>query len=244
MDLNRKTTGALGLLLLLTMATGASAATGTGPWVSAGLGYNGLAMDDINSADVRWYEESPEGFNLPDINSDFALSFGLGYDMSPVVGYGFYWEHQYAGAKGTDVDVDGHLNLGADLFIGRVTARFIRKESFLLGVAGGIGFVSTSGKIDASRSGTNYGEQKITGSTFSLDGALIGEVVLGEKTLLDISVGYRYAKVDEFKVAGAPAYDADGDRMSIDYSGFMTRVGVKFRFGSGEGVQESRPDIN
>jgi|GEM_PF-1310260 len=241
---NRLNTATFTLLIILMLATPVGAATGLGPWISAGVGLNGLAMDDINKADLRWYEPSPTGFDLPDITSGMMLSFGVGYDMSPVVGYGFYYEHQYASTKGTDVDVDGNLNLGANIFTGRVTARFIRRESVLLGVSGGLGYLATSGNTKVTRSGINYGEQKIKGSGFSIEGGLLGEIKLADKTLLDITVGYRYAKVDEFKLDGAPVYNEDGSRMSLDYSGVTARVGIKYRFGSGEGVQETRPDIH
>ncbi len=68
------------------------------------------------------------------------------------------------------------------------------------------------------------------------------EIVIGEKTRLQVNGGYRQAKVDKFKNGGKYAVGPDGNELSLDYSGFTTRVGLKYRFGDVQ--DQTTPDIN
>ncbi len=104
------------LVFLVVMAQPLQAEEGVGSWFQVSLGLHGMAMDDINKTEFRWHEDSPNGFDLKDISTGMALSFGVGYDISEVVGYGLFWEHQYASTKGNDQGMEADVNLAADIF--------------------------------------------------------------------------------------------------------------------------------
>ena len=45
-----------------------------GSWFKVAGGVSGMAMDDINNADFRFYEPSENGYDFPPLNSGFSLS--------------------------------------------------------------------------------------------------------------------------------------------------------------------------
>ncbi len=222
----------LTLVLFWGMASAALADEDVGTWVQVALGVNGMAMDDINNSDFRWHEDSPDGFDLADISSGMALSFGIGYDMSPLVTYGVFWEHQYASTKGMDGEMEADVNLAADIFTGRLGLNFLRKEKWRLGVGGAMGFLVAGGDVNKTTAGASYGQSDISGNCMLFEGMANLDVEVGESTILQVTGGWRIAEVETFKIAGAPALDPDGQEMSLDYTGFTARVGLKYRFGS------------
>jgi hypothetical protein len=220
-------------LVLIVWTSGVqAAAVGEGSWVQVSLGLHGMAMDDINKTDFRWHEDSANGFDLKELSSGMALSFGIGYDMSPALGYGFFWEHQYAKTDGQDQEIKADVNLGANIFAGRVNYNFIRSEKWRLGLAGSLGYLATSGNVKISTDGVNYGDTAIKGSGWSLEGMAIVEFVAGESTIVQVTGGWRQAEVKSFKNGGATAKLPDGSDMTLDYTGFTARVGLKYRFGN------------
>ena len=61
-------------------------------------------------------------------------------------------------------------------------------------------------------------------------------------TVIEATVGWRYAVIDEFKYASAPALKEDGTNLELDYTGYIVKVGAKFLFNWSGG--EDRPDID
>lgn len=229
------------LLLIISLSGLAHAGDDQRSWVLVSLGVNGLAMDDINNTDFRWHEDSPDGFGLGEVTAGMALSFGIGYDLSPAISYGLIWEHQYATTKGTDQDLTADVNLAADNFLGRMEYRFLRKEKWRLGLAGSLGYMVVGGEINKTTSGASYGDSDLSGNTWAFEGMAIVDIVVGKSSTLQISGGWREAKVKSFKNASAPVLKDDGSDMSLDYSGFTARVGLKYSFGSSE--YQTTPDI-
>ncbi|MCP4290919.1 MAG: outer membrane beta-barrel protein [bacterium] len=231
----------LGLFFTIFLQTEqANAREGEGPWFQVSLGYNGMAMQDINETDFRWHEDS-DGFDLDDVTGGMALSFGLGYDMSKSYGYGLFWEHQYGSTSGTDVEMKADVNLRADIFAGRLNYNFITNDQWRFGVAGALGFLVVNGNVNKTTSGASYGKSELTGQTWSLEGMGIVEFSVGEKSLIQLTAGWREANVKSFKNASATVFKPDGQKMSMDYTGFTARVGYKIRFGSLSG--QTVPDI-
>ncbi len=229
------------LVLVGSQVNSSVADDGQGSWVLVALGINGLAMDGINNTDFRWHEES-DGFGLSDVNSGMSLSFGLGYDLSAAFSYGLIWEHQYASTSGTDQELKADVNLASDNFLGRMDYRFLRKDKWRLGVAGSLGYMVVGGEVNKTTSGASYGESELTGNTWAFEGMVIVDVVVGESSILQISGGWRDAFVKSFKNGSATVFKDNGDNMSLDYSGFTARVGLKYVFGSS--ADQSSPDIN
>jgi len=233
---------ALTLILILAVGAPSFSAEGVGSWFQVSLGVNGMAMDDINETDFRWHEDSPDGFNLNEVNSGMALSFGFGYDMSPLVGYGLFWEHQYASTNGMDQEMEADVNLAADIFTGRLNLNFIRKENWRLGVAGSMGFLVAGGDVNKTTAGASYGTSELSGDCMTFEGMACLEIVTGGGTIVQITGGWRLAEVESFKNGKSPVLKPDGEDMSLDYSGFTARVGMKLRFG--DMGDQTAPDIN
>lgn len=221
------------LVFVLTLGTDSFAGDEGGSWVQVSLGINGLAMDDINETDFRWHEDSPDGFNLNEINSGMALLFGVGYDSSSLLGYGMFWEHQYASSSGVDQEMEADVNLAADIFTGRLSLNFIRKEKWRLGVAGSMGFLVAGGDVNKTTAGASYGKSELSGDCMVFEGMAKLEIVTGGGSVVQITGGWRQAEVTSFKNDNKPVKMADGEDMSLDYSGFTARAGLKFWFGSG-----------
>lgn len=232
----------LTLAMMLGVASAALAVDEEGTWFQVSLGFHGMAMDDLNNTDFRWHEDSPDGFNLDKLNSGMALSFGIGYDMSPLVTYGLFWEHQYASTSGTDQDIKADVNLAADIFTGRLGLNFLRKEKWRLGVAGAMGFLVSGGEVNKTTAGASYGQTDLSGNCMTIEGMANLDISMNETSIIQITGGWRLANVESFKYGGAPALGDDGQEMSLDYSGFTARVGIKYRFGSAD--EQTAPEIH
>jgi len=77
------------IVMVLLLLTGGAVQALAGGWFKAAAGMSGMAMDDINNADFRFYDNTPDGYDFPDLDSGFSLSFHLGYDLSRDFSLGF-----------------------------------------------------------------------------------------------------------------------------------------------------------
>ncbi len=220
-------------VLLAALALVAPTAAQT--WVRAGGGLASMAMDDINDADLRFYEETIHGYNFPDVGTGFLLDLAVGHDIGPDLAIGFHWDRQWARVKGTDVDVEGTLGLHANAFVGRVQWRPVRGRSWRLGLCGGAGPLLSDGTAKVARGSVNYGESELAGSTWSWDAALVLDAAVGEASVLAVWAGWRWAKIDDFTYEKRPALKEDGTPMSLDYTGWVVRAGLVYRFDGGDG---------
>ena len=229
---------------VLVLLVGGSTRVLAGGWFKAAAGVSGMAMGDINDADFRFYDYTINGFDFPDLDSGFSLSFHLGYDLSPDFSLGFSWDRQYARVKGTDADVTADLDLDANFFMTHLYWTPLRTGRWAFGGAAGLGLVFPSGQVKITgENNVNWGEGKITGSSgLALEALARAEVAVGGSTAIELTVGWRYAVIDEFLYESRPALKEDGTRMSLDYTGYIVKAGVKFMFG-GDGDQD-RPYID
>ena len=196
-----------------------------GSWFRLGAGVADMAMGDINDADLRFYEDTINGYNFPDVGTGLLMDLALGYDVGPHLGIGVHWDRQWAKVKGTDVDVEGTLGLHAHAFVGRVHWRPLRGERWRLGLVAGTGPLFTDGYAKISRGTANYGEYKLGGSTWSADAALAVDRSLGERTILQVWAGWRWAKISDF------TYEERPSGLSLDYTGWTLRAGLVYGFG-------------
>ncbi len=225
-------------VLTLTMAivivlAGSAEKARAGSWFKVAGGVSGMAMDDINNADFRFYEPSENGYDFPPLDSGFSLSFHLGYDLSPAFALGFSWDRQYARVTGTDVDVTADLNLDANFFMTHGYWTPLRTGRWKIGAAGGMGLVFTDGKVKTTgQNNVNYGEGETSGSSsLALEVMALVNYAFKESTSLELTVGWRDAVIKEFKYESAPAVKEDGSNLELDYTGYILKLGVKFNFG-------------
>jgi hypothetical protein len=176
------------------------------------------------------------------LNGGFALSFHLGYDLSPQFALGFSWDRQYARTTGTDVDVEAKVNLDANLFMGHGYWTPVRGDGWSLGGVLGFGPIFAAGKIKEEKQNVSFGEADIRGNGWAFEALAKGDWRVATRSLLELTAGWRQAEVPEIEASKRPVFKEDGTRLALDYSGFVVKLGWKYEFG-GEGNQ-SRPDID
>jgi hypothetical protein len=231
---NRKITVMIvvGLSLLIGLAAPASA----GSWFKAAVGYSGMAMDDINNGDFKFYDypdDTPGGFDFPPLDGGFSLSFHLGYDLSEEFSLGFSWDKQYARLEGTDQDVTAKLDLDANFFMGHGYWRPLHTGKWDFGGAAGLGFGFPSGNVKVTgENNVNYGQGDTSGkSAFTLEIMALVDYSMSKTSTIEITLGYRSAVIKDIKVDNAPVYNEDGSQLALDYTGYIFKLGYKFIFG-------------
>ena len=222
------------LLLLMSILVATPALAG-GSWFKVAAGTSGMAMDDINNGTYRFYDESIDGFNFPDLNSGFSLSFHMGSDISRNWGMGFSWDIQHGHVKGTDVDVTADMKLDANLFMGHLYWTPVQGKNFSLGAAGGLGFVAANGTVRVERGTVSYGEGKTTGTDLAVELMGTAEYALARNKALQLTAGWRLADISKIKFEGATAVKEDGSNLALDYTGYTLKLGVVWRFGGPRG---------
>ncbi|MEN8006084.1 MAG: hypothetical protein ABFS42_03675 [Candidatus Krumholzibacteriota bacterium] len=203
-----------------------------GSWFKVAGGVSGMAMDDINNQDFRFYDYTIEGFNFPDLDAGFSLSFHLGYDLSPAFSLGFSWDRQYARVDGTDQDVTADLNLDANFFMGHLYWRALHVGKFDFGAVAGMGPAFAAGKVRLTgANNVNYGQGDTTGSAaLALEFMGLMDFAVGESTIIEVTVGWRDATVKDVKYEGRPALKDDGSALALDYTGYIVKAGLKYVF--------------
>ncbi len=224
----------LSLCLSLVLILAATPVLADQMWFKVAGGVSSLAMEDINNGTYRFYDTSVHGYNFPNLDSGFSLSFHLGNDISEKWAFGFSWDIQHAHVKGTDVDVTANMKLDANLFMGHLYWTAVQGKKFRAGAAGGAGFIAGSGTVDVERGTTNYGEGKTTGSSLAAEFMGTAEYALAGNKGLQLTVGWRLAEIDKVKFEGATAVKEDGSNLTLDYSGYTLKLGVIWRFGGGD----------
>jgi len=225
----------LNLVLLLAVTLTADPVLAGGLWFKVAAGSSGMAMDDINNGTVRFYDTSIDGFNFPDLDSGFSLSFHLGNDISERWAFGFSWDIQHAHVKGTDVDVTANMKLDADIFMGHFFWTPVRGQKFSLGAAAGMGFLAAGGTVSVDQGSVHRGQDKTSGSSLATEVMGTAEYALSGNKALQLTAGWRVAKVDKVKFVGATAVKEDGSNLELDYTGYTLKLGVIWRFGAGPG---------
>lgn len=228
MTLRRPCPAAVLLIVLVSLAAAPAAAQS---WFRIGGGLADMAMEDVNDSDYSFYEESISGYDFPDVGTGFLLDLAFGYDVGPELGVGFHWDRQWAQVSGNDGGVDGTLNLNANAFVGRVQWRPLRGQKWRLGAVLGTGPLFCDGSTRISRDTVDYGEGKLTGMAWSFDAAVGYDRRIREHTLLQLWAGWRWANLDEVKHDDAPVLKDDGSNMTLDYTGWVMRLGLVFEFG-------------
>jgi hypothetical protein len=220
----------LGLITfgLLWQATPAAAGN---VWFKVAGGISGLAMDDINDGDFRFYDDTESGYNLPELTNGFSLSFHMGSKINRDWAMGFSWDIQHAHTSGTDVDVKADLKLDANIFMGHFYWTPLQGKKMSAGLAAGMGFVAAGGTVDITRGSTNFGEGKSSGTSLAFELMSVFEYALGKNKGLQLTAGWRDATVDKVKFEGRTATNEDGSDLKLDYSGYTLKLGVIWRFG-------------
>lgn len=215
---------------LVAAAPGQALADG---WFKVAGGVSGMAMDDINNGDFRFYDYSADGFNLSTLNSGFSFSLHGGVGFSGNMALGLSWERQHAHTSGTDIDVSANLKLDADFFMLHYYWIPLQTGDFEFGAAAGLGLIFPNGKIDITDdNNVNYGEGKVSGgSDMAYELMLVADWNYGRSTALEVTIGYRVGVCNDIKLDKAPVLKEDGSNLELDYTGYTIKAGFRFMFG-------------
>lgn len=228
------------LVLCLVVAATMSAGTALAGdmWFKVAGGVSGMAMDDINNGTFSFYDTSINGYNFPDLDSGFSLSFHMGSDINDKFSMGFSWDIQHGHVDGTDVDVTANMKLDANFFMGHLYWTPMRGQTFSLGAAAGLGFVSADGTVKIEQGSVFFGEGDVSGTKLAYEIMGTAEYALTDSKGLQLTAGWRQANISEIDFAGSKQLKEDGSNFELDYSGYTLKLGIIWRFNGG-----GEPDI-
>ncbi|HEU4941528.1 MAG TPA: outer membrane beta-barrel protein [Candidatus Eisenbacteria bacterium] len=195
-------------------------------------GYNTYSMNDVND-DISSTNDF-FGTSIDEMNGGIGFGGGLRVRTSPSLSFSLDYErlNSSTSASGTDgtttFNVD--LDLPANAFVAGVTYLFPSASKARFGVTGGIGYYSADGKLeltadDGVNSVTLVGDASGNGVGFHAGGAV--DVAMSSVAHFEAMAGYRVAKTGNLEVDGTEIPD-----YAAEWSGFMSRAGFSFFFGS------------
>ncbi len=212
---------------LATIAAPASAASPR-PWFALAVGGSTYAMSDVNR-DIANLNTmiGPGGPHMNEITSGISLGFSAGFDLESGPGFGVGYERVTGKSEASDASGGIEYALPANLIKVFGEYAFVRasKTRACLGVA--VGQVSEAGTVTLSITGSGYDSADLKGTGALFEGYANGEIWTAPQFALLGATGYRHARANEITVRGNKAYNSDGSRYGIDYSGLFLRVGFK-----------------
>jgi hypothetical protein len=196
-------------------------------------GYNSYKMEDANEF-IDLFNEllAGTGEEMDEISS--GIAFGGGLRIRPSSQVLFSLDYERLGAK-SDLDYfDIHLELDvpANAFTGTAFYFFPSTSKARFGIGAGLGYYTSSGALSADSSGVGL-EADVEGSGIGFHGLGALDVALSPTVHLDASAGYRLAETSDVELAGETAFNEEGEEATLDWSGFMSRVGLTLYFGTG-----------
>jgi hypothetical protein len=190
-------------------------------------GYNSYSMNDVN--DIF------SGTPIDDISSGMGFGGGLRVRTSPSLLLSLDYERLSGStsasgvSNGVTYDVD--FDMPANAIVAGATYFFPSASKARFGVTGGVGYYMADGGgtislDDGVNNFTATGDVTGNGVGFHGGGAL--DVALSPVAHFEAMAGYRVAKTGDLE-------DSDGTTIpdfSAEWSGFMSRAGFSFFFGS------------
>jgi hypothetical protein len=201
------------------------------PWASVDGSWGTYAMSDVND-DLAAVNASlaGSGLSIDEIHGGLGLGLRFGVEVGSRWSTGVGYDRLFAS---TDVgDATGKLEykLPANAF--RVFEEYSLPSQGRAGLnlGAGLGMVSSSGSVELTDYSSGSFKAHLKGTGLLLEGLLGGEIRAAPQLALTGSAGFRYAKISEVKAEGQTVVNADGSKYSLDYSGFLLRLGMKVAF--------------
>ena len=195
-------------------------------------GYNTYSMNDVNN-DISSTNDT-YGSSIDEMNGGVGFGGGLRIRTSPALSFGLDYErlNSSTSASGTNgaTTFDADFELPANAFVASATYLFPSASKAHFGVTGGVGYYKANGSVDltvddGSGPVTLTGDATGNGIGFHGGGAL--DFSLSPVAHFEAMAGYRVAKTGNLEVNGTEIQD-----YAAEYSGFMSRAGFSFFFGS------------
>jgi hypothetical protein len=221
----------LGWLVLLCGPPDALASGHQKPFgLSAFGGYQSYALSDVNDA-------------IRDPSVFLAGASGTGNEISGGAGFGLGFRVWPSARASVAVDVSrllgkstgkgtyfgtaysGEVSVPATSVAVTVGYYFLSTARAQFGLGGGGGYYTSTGQVSATGSGGSYSAD-LESSGFGFHGLGLVDVSLSPRLHADVGAGYRYAKTTRVEVNGFLQRNADGSKSQMDWSGFMSRIGI------------------
>lgn len=218
----------IGVALLLGLTTAAFGQVAPALWLGAEGGFGTYSMSDVN-LDIQDFNAS-SGLQMDEISKGLAFGVNAGVNLGSL-GLGLAYERVTASSEISDATGSLEYNFPANAVYGLVQYRLPSPGPLKIGFGGGLGMISSAGSMNIAIQGLGAASGDISGSGILAEARVFGDYHATPMIVLSPSVGYRYTKVPSCKIEGQQVYNADGSKLSIDYSGIILRAGIKFMIG-------------
>ncbi|HET9251317.1 MAG TPA: outer membrane beta-barrel protein [Candidatus Eisenbacteria bacterium] len=197
-------------------------------------GYNSHSMEDANELIDEVNDGlAGTGFSMDEITSSWGFGGGLRIRPSgDKLMIALDYEKLNAGSELEVFGGSFEIETPADAFTGTLLYLFPSSSRARIGVGAGVGYYSGDGEIGADSAGVGF-EIDVEGSGFGFHGLAALDYGISPVVHLEGSAGYRFAETSDLEVGGQTAYNLQGEEATLDWSGFMSRVGLAFYFGAG-----------
>jgi len=198
-------------------------------------GYESYSMSDVNDELIDEVNADPVviagGYQMDDISGGWGYGGGLRIITSEKI---VIWIDYNRLAASSDLSIQGatfFVETPANSYLGTVAYLFPSASRARIGLAGGFGYYSSAGSVGFDVSGSSAAVD-LEGNGFGFHGLVVLDATLSPAMHAEIGAGYRYAKTSDLTVDGVTAVTLSGEEASLDWSGFMSRVGLAFYFGN------------
>jgi hypothetical protein len=198
--------------------------------VAAFGGYESYSMSDLNDViGVVNLALAGTGYVMGDIDDGFG--YGGGVRIMPSEKFLISLDYMRLPAS-SEVSAFGSslkINVPGNGWTGTLTYFLSSTSKTKLGIAGGMGYYTGSATADTSGASTGA---KLSGNGIGFQGFGVLDATLSPTVHAEVAAGYRYAKTGGVEdETGASIQNFDGEDFTLDWSGFMSRVGLAFYFG-------------
>jgi hypothetical protein len=195
-------------------------------WLEVSTGGGTYAMSDLNR-EIETYNAANPGGEFAAVNRGLSLGFAAGCQVSNRWNFGLGMDRLKATTRASNSSGATDYNFGANGW--RAFAEYgvhaTKTTSMRLGF--GAGIVAESGKmtISAPDSDPTKDDIKGHGTVFEAYGG--GDWWATPQVAIQAAAGYRRAKVGEVQISGGTLIAANGEPVTLDFSGPYLRLGVR-----------------
>jgi len=216
--------------LMVCTATAPAFAEGTRPYVEVQGGWSSYGMyakGDLNDQ-IRVVNDTITPLHLRELNNGLQWGAGLGLDLPGRFCVGVAYDR----LLGSDVTgyppTEFAYDVAANAFRATVQYEWKQADQDKGHVGVGVGVVSEAGSISFPPVGSGSSSGDLTGSGPLFEFIWGTDFDAGPRAQVSIEFSLRYAVATGISLNGEPLLDAGGDESSIDYSGGMIRLRLRF----------------
>jgi hypothetical protein len=197
------------------------------PWLAFSVALSSYSLSDAND-EINSINAIITPLHMDEIHHGVGLGGALGVDATPEFTTCLRYERLGARSEFGDIAGNVEYSLPANLWAGQFEYRNPSPDRFTYGFGAAIGIVSSAGRSASRLAGHPSISKVLHGTGLALEGFVTGDWHTSEYLTISPMVGYRRARIGEVKSGGMVLYDPDGSHFTLDYSGLVARVMVKF----------------